>query len=65
MSGDANITVTPDIVPDEEHPYGVLTAFEARKRDDPPLATMRVASSFKLSETSALAWIEGGYRQPE
>ena len=65
VSGDANITVTLDIVPDEEHPYGVLTAFEARKREDSPLATMRVASSFKLSETSALAWIEGGFREAE
>ena len=64
VSGDANITVTLDIVPDEEHPYATLTAFEARKRDAPPLATLRVASSFKLSETSALAWIDGGFRQP-
>ena len=65
VSGNATVTVTLDIIPDEEHPYGILTATEARKRDDPPLATVRVASSFKLSEATALAWIEDGFRQPE
>ena len=63
--GNATVTVTLDIVPDEEHPYAVLTAREARNRDDPPLATVRVASSFKLNENSAIAWIEDGYRPPE
>ena len=65
VSGGATVTVTLDIVPDEENPYAMLTATEARKRDEPPLAHVRVASSFKLTETSALAWIEGGYRVPE
>ena len=65
VSNDANITVMLDIVPDEEHPYGTLTAFEARKHDNPPLATMRVSSSFRLTDASALAWIEGGFRQAE
>ena len=65
VSGGATVTVTLDIVPDEENPYAMLTATEARKRDEPPLANVRVASSFKLTETSALAWIEGGFRVPE
>ena len=65
VSGGATVTVTLDIVPDEENPYAMLTATEARKRDEPPLAQVRVASSFKLTETSALAWIEGGFRVPE
>ena len=65
VSGDATVTVTLDIIPDDEHPYALLTAYEARKRDDPPLAKLRVASSFKLSEVSALAWIADGYRQPD
>ncbi len=65
VRGDAKITVTLDIVPDEENPYAMLTAVEARKRDDPPLAHVRVASSFKLTEASAMAWIEDGFRPPE
>ena len=64
VSGEATVTVTLDIVPDEENPSATLTAFEARKRDDPPLGQLRVASSFKLTDASALAWIEGGFRQP-
>ena len=62
---DETMTVTLDIVPDDEHPYGLLTALQARKRDQPPLAQVRVASSFKLSEASAIAWIEDGFRVPE
>ena len=65
VSNGANITVTLDIVPDEENPYATLTAFEARKRDEPPLATLRVSAAFKLTDSSALAWIEGGFRLPE
>ena len=62
---DAAIAVTLDIVPDDDNPYAILTAREARNCDDPPLAQVRVASSFKLSETSASAWIADGYRRPE
>ena len=65
VSGEATVTVTLDIVPDEEHPYAVLTACEARKRDAPPLAAVRVAAAFKLTEASAIAWIEDGFRRPE
>ena len=56
--GDQTLTVTLDVVPDEEHPYAMLTAREARNRDGPPLAQVRVASSFKLNEASAAAWVE-------
>jgi hypothetical protein len=59
---EATITVTLDIVPDEENPYATLTAFEARKRDAQPLASMRVPAAFRLTEASASAWIEGGFR---
>ncbi len=62
--GDATRIVTLEIVPDEEHPYAVLTARESRGHDQAPLAQVRVASSFKLNETSAIAWIEDGFRQP-
>jgi hypothetical protein len=59
------MTVTLDIVPDDENPYALLTARKARNREDPPLAQVRVASSFRLSESSAAAWIEDGFRRPE
>jgi hypothetical protein len=59
------IAVTLDIVPDDDNPYAVLTAREARNREGPPLAQVRVASSFMLSEASASAWIEDGFRRPE
>ena len=45
-------------------PYAVLTARTARDRDGPALATVRVEAGFKLSDASALAWIEDGYRRP-
>jgi len=64
-SAGATITVTLDIVPDDENPYAILTASEVRKRNDPPLAEVRVAASFKLSEASGIAWIEDGFRPPE
>ena len=64
ISGGATVTVTLDIVPDDDNPYATLTATEARKRDDPPLASVRVSSSFRLTEASAHAWIEDGFRRP-
>lgn len=63
--GDASIVVTLDIVPDEDSPYATLTARPAREREGAPLAEVRVAASFKLTDASAIAWIESGYRRPE
>jgi hypothetical protein len=60
-----DITVTLDIVPDEEHPYALLGAQATRHRDQPALAQVRVAASFRLNEASAMAWIEDGFRQPD
>ena len=62
--GDASIVVTLDIVPDEESPYATLTARTARDREGAALAESRVAASFKLTDASAIAWIEDGYRRP-
>ena len=62
--GDASIVVTLDIVPDEESPYATLTARTARDRDGAALAESRVTASFKLTDASAIAWIEDGYRRP-
>jgi len=57
----ARITVSLDIVPDEDHPHAVLSA-----HDDTGelLAEVRVAPSFTLNRTSAVAWAEGGFSKP-
>lgn len=64
-SGDGEYVVTLDIVPDDDQPYATLTARTARERDGAALAEVRVAASFKLTEASAVAWIENGYRRPD
>ncbi len=55
------IKVLLDIVPDEDDPYAMLSAIDA---DGEQLAQVRVAPDFKLSVSSAAAWIAGGYRRP-
>jgi hypothetical protein len=55
------LKVTLDIVPDDEHPYALLSAFdEAGER----IAQSRVAASFKLTPGSAGDWAENGFRAP-
>jgi len=57
----ADIKVALDIVPDDEHPYATLSAFDdAGER----IAQVRVPAGFKLSPASATAWIENGFRNP-
>ncbi len=63
-SGADSVVVTMDIVPDEDSPYAMLTARAALDHGGPPLAEVRVAASFRLTDASALAWIENGYRRP-
>ena len=63
--GDRTLAVTLVIVPDEDSPYAILAASAVRDRNGAPLAELRVPASFKLSEASALAWIEDGFRRPE
>ena len=57
----ARVTVSLDIVPDEDNPYGTLSA-----HDDAGelLAEVRVAASFKLSRSSAIAWAEKQFKKP-
>ena len=55
------VKVTLDIVPDEEHPYAMLAAFD---EDGEPLAQVRTSAAFKLSASSAAAWIDNDYRKP-
>ena len=52
------VTVNLDIVPDEDNPYATLSA-----QDDSGelLAEVKVAPSFKLNRSSAVAWVDGGF----
>lgn len=55
------IKVTLDIVPDDDHPYALLTAIdEAGER----MAQVRTAANYKLTPASAIDWIENGFRKP-
>ena len=55
------LKVTLDIVPDDEHPYARLAAFDG---DGERIAEVRVAASFKLTPGSASAWAENEFRNP-
>ena len=55
------ITVSLDIVPDEDHPHAVLSAHDETGE---LLAEVRVAPSFKLNRASGVAWAEGGFGKP-
>jgi len=55
------VDVTLEIVPDEDDPHAFLRASDAAGE---PLAEVRVAASFRLSATSATAWVEDGFRKP-
>lgn len=57
----AEIKVTLDIVPDDDHPYALLTAIG---EDGERMAQVRTSASFKLSPASAVAWVENDYRKP-
>ena len=58
----ARVTVSLDIVPDDDHPHARLSA-----HDDAGdlLAQAQVAPSFKLSRASAVAWAESRFSPPE
>jgi hypothetical protein len=55
------LKVTLDIVPEEDHPYAMLTAFDEMGEQ---VARVRVDAGFKLSPGSAQAWIENDFRAP-
>ena len=55
------ITVTLDIVPDDDDPHALLSASDA---DGQRLAQVRVRPDFRFNARSAEAWVEDGYRKP-
>lgn len=59
---DADIRVTLDIVPDEDNPYAMLSAHDGENAE---LARIKVSAGFKLSKSSATAWIDNEFSNPE
>ena len=57
----ARVTVSLDIVPDEDHPHALLSAHD---ETDELLAEVRVPPSFKLNRASAVKWAENGFSKP-
>ena len=55
------ITVTLDIVPDEDDPHAWLAAADVFGTEQ---ARVRVAPTFKLSASRAADWVAGGYGKP-
>jgi len=55
------ISVTLDIVADEDDPHALLAATDA---DGAQLAQVRVAAGFRLNAGSARAWIDDDFRKP-
>lgn len=55
------VTVTLDIVPDDDDPHALLAARDAGGET---LGQARVSAGFKLSTASATAWIENDFRRP-
>ena len=55
------VTVSLDIVPDEENPTATLTAVDDGGDE---LAQVRVSPGFKLNRASATGWADGGYLKP-
>jgi hypothetical protein len=57
----AELKVTLDIVPDDDHPYALLSAFDQMGER---IAQVRVAPNFKLSPSAASDWIDSEFRAP-
>ena len=56
------VRVALAIVPDEDNPTATLSAYD--DADDSELASVSVSPAFRLTASSASAWIESGYARP-
>jgi hypothetical protein len=54
------ITVTLDIVPDDDEPHALLTATNA---DNERLAQVHVNADFRFTSASVQAWVDNGYQR--
>jgi len=59
---DRRVRVALAIVPDEDNPSATLSAYD--DTDDSELASVNVSPAFRLTASSASAWIESGYARP-
>ena len=59
--GSALISVTLDIIPDEDNPSALLSAHDEA---DTQIAQVQVAPHFQLTRASAIAWAENDFRRP-
>ncbi|MFC4277920.1 hypothetical protein [Achromobacter aloeverae] len=57
-TADGRLTVKLDIVPDEDDPYALLSAYDASGEQ---LAEIRVAPTYKLNAQRASDWAAGGF----
>ena len=57
----SRVTVSLDIVPDEDNPHALLSA---HGEGGEQLAQVRVQPSFKLSRASAVIWVENDFHRP-
>jgi hypothetical protein len=60
-TGEGDLEITLDIVPEDDEPYALLTALDAFGEQ---LAQVQVAANFKLSKASAANWVENEFRRP-
>jgi maltose-binding protein MalE len=60
-TAEGELKVALDIVPDEDNPHAFLSAIDEMGEQ---VARVRVEASFKLSPSSALAWVENDFRAP-
>ena len=60
-TAEGELKVTLDIVPDEDNPYALLSAFDEMGER---VAQVRVRPDFKLSPSSASTWVENEFRAP-
>ena len=58
---DGRVTVTLDIVPDDDDPYATLAARDASGTE---LASQRVSAAFRLTAASAARWVDAGFPRP-
>jgi hypothetical protein len=59
--GGETVAVTLDITPDDDAPYGTL---RAKDEWGEPLAEVKVAARFKLTERSAEDWVRADFANP-
>lgn len=59
-AGDTTVTVSLDIIPDEDNPHAILAAVDAMGDE---LARIQVAPNFKLTRSAASSWVDSGFRR--